>query len=242
MDVKRIREEDAIVAAATGGDEAAFSELAARHRGELEAHCNRMLGSSEEAEDLVQETFLRAWRSRASYRGDASFRAWLYRIATNACLDTLARRSRLPQPAEGSDGDLAEEVRTTDAEPDAAAIANETTELTFMAAIRHLPARQRTVLVLRGALGVSARDAASMLKASVPSVNSALYRARHTLKRRLPDQRLEWARKSDASDEERALLQRYLDAIERADAKAFVEQTSSQWAGVTLAPNPRVET
>jgi RNA polymerase sigma-70 factor, ECF subfamily len=242
IDVKQSREDlDAIVAAATEGDEAAFTELASRYRGELRSHCHRRMGSSEDAEDLVQETFLRAWRSRASFRGDSSFRAWLYRIATNACLDALARRSRVPQPAEEYDR-MVEEIRATDAEPDIAVVSRETTELAVMAAIQHLPPMQRTVLVLRGALGLSAKDAASLLESSVPSVNSALYRARHTLKHRLPEQRLEWARTSDANDEDRALVQRYLEAIERADAEAFVEQTSSEWAGVTLAPNLRVET
>jgi RNA polymerase sigma-70 factor (ECF subfamily) len=225
---------DAIVASATGSEGAAFSELATRHRCELQAHCHRMLGSYEESEDLVQETFLRAWRSRTSFRGDASFRAWLYRIATNACHDALQRRLRRPQRVEVSFGEAVEGTMATDAEPDDQVVSKETTELVFMAAIQHLPPKQRAVLVLRGVLGLSARDAASLLEASVPSVNSALQRARGTLKHRLPEQRLEWTRPSGASEEDRALLQRYLDAIERADAKAFVEETLGERAAVTI--------
>ena len=230
---------DAIVAAATGGDRAAFSELARRHRRELQAHCYRMLGSSEDPEDLVQETFLRAWRSRASFRGDASFRAWLYRIATNACHDALQRRSRRPQPAGGSDGGPLEEIEATDAGPEAAVVSKETTELALTVAIRHLPPKQRTALVLRGVLGLPAEEAATLLEASVPSVNSALQRARRTLKHHLPKQRLEWTRLSGASEDERALLQRYLGAIERADAEAFVEEAWSEQARVTIAPERR---
>ncbi|MGH2992221.1 MAG: RNA polymerase subunit sigma-70 [Solirubrobacterales bacterium] len=221
-------EVDAVAAAVTAGDEAAFSELAERHRHELRVHCHRMLGSFEDSEDLVQETFLRAWRSRTSFRGDSSFRAWLYRIATNACLD--ARQRRL-QPAEAPEvariqpdpDQLLAGIATTEPEPDEAVAAKETIELTFMVAIQHLPPKQRAVLILRGVVGLSAKDAASLLDASVASVNSALQRARRTLKDRLSERRLEWARSSDASEEERALLQRYLEAIEHADTDAFVE-------------------
>jgi RNA polymerase sigma-70 factor, ECF subfamily len=204
--------------------DAAFTELATRHRRELQAHCYRMLGSSDESEDLVQETFLRAWRSRMSLRGDASFRAWLYRIATNACHDALQHRLRRPQRVEASFAEAVEETMATDAGPDAQVVSKETTELAFMAAIRHLSPKQRTALILRGVLDLSARDAASLLEASVPSVNSALQRARGTLKHRLPEQRLEWTRPSDASEDERALLKQYLEAVERADATAFVEK------------------
>ena len=223
-------EVDAAVVAATAGDEAAFSELADRYRHELEVHSRRMLGSSEDAEDAVQETFLRAWRSRASFRGDSTFRAWLYQIATNVCLDALRRGSRRMHNAGAPglawiepDPERPVEVATPDAEPDAVVVAKETIEVAFRAAIQHLPPRQRAVLILRGVIGLSAKDAASLLDASVASVNSALQRARRALNDRLPEQRLEWARGSDASEEERALLERYVEATERADGDAFVE-------------------
>ncbi|MGH2962606.1 MAG: RNA polymerase subunit sigma-70 [Solirubrobacterales bacterium] len=222
---------DALVVDATAGDEAAFSVLADCYRRELLVHSRRMLGSVEDSEDAVQETFLRAWRSRASYRGDSTVRAWLYRIATNVCLNALERRRRRPQRAEpaqvgASENDadrLIEEIVASEAEPDEAVAAKETVELAFMAAIRHLPSQQRAVLILRGAVGLSAKDAASLLDVSVASVNSALQRARRSLQDHLPEQRLEWARGSDATEEERALLALYLEAIEHADGDAFVE-------------------
>lgn len=196
---------DPIAAAARAGDEAAFAELAGPLRDQLEAHCQRMLGSIEEAEDVVQETFLRAWRSRASYRGDASFRAWLYRIATNACHDAVQRRMRHPQPVEGPDGEAPEEMGATDPEPEAAVLSKEATELVLGAAIEHLTARQRAVLALRCVLDLPAGDTASLLEASVPSVNSALQRARAILRHRLPEQGLERARRPCATGEKRAL-------------------------------------
>jgi RNA polymerase sigma-70 factor, ECF subfamily len=230
---------DALAGAVVGGDGAAFSALADRYRRELQVHCQRMLGSVHDSEDAVQETFLRAWRWRTSFRGDSSVRAWLYRIATNTCFDVLRRRPQLSEGPELARMQL-EGIPAPDAEPDEAVASKETIELAFAVAIRHLPPRQRAVLVLRGVLGLSAKDAASLLDASVVSVNSALQRARQTLKDRLPVQRLEWARRSDASEEERALLQRYVDAIESADADAFVEMLSDR-AAFTLKPEREVE-
>jgi RNA polymerase sigma-70 factor (ECF subfamily) len=218
------------------------------YRRELQVHCYRMLGSFEDSEDLVQETFLRAWRKRKSFEGRSSFRAWLYRIATNACLDALKRRPRLaatgreasevlwPQPYPDR---LLEGIATTDAEPDAAVVSKETIELAFLAAIQHLPPNQRAVLILRDVLGWSAKDAASLLETSVASVNSALQRARATLKTHLPERRLEWAPGLDPSEEERALLQRYVDASERADADAFVEMLRED-ARFSMPPEPGV--
>ena len=173
-----------------------------------------MLGSFEESEDLVQETFLRAWRKRASFHG-GSFRAWLYRIATNACLDVLRRRpSRVTPPEVAAAGDpdvppappvdlpwlqpypdrLLEPIAASEEEPGEVVVARETIELAFLAAIQHLPPRQRAVLILRDALGWSAKDTASLLEASLDSVTSALQRARATLRDRLPERRTEWAR------------------------------------------------
>jgi RNA polymerase sigma-70 factor, ECF subfamily len=241
----RQAEEEAVIAAARAGDQAAFTALVERHRRELHVHCYRILGSFEEAEDLVQETFLRAWRNRESFQGRSTFRAWLYRIATNACLDALAHRRRhappswVPPMAPGiasapvPDPEIAwlqpypdrllEPAAPGDAEPDAVVVARETIELAFLAAIQHLPPRQRAVLILRDVLGWSARDTASLLEASVGATNSALQRARATMRQQLPARRLDWAAAPDPSADERAVLQRYMDAHERADVTALAE-------------------
>ena len=226
-------------------DETAFSELAERYRPEMRVHCYRMLGSFEDSEDAVQETLLRAWRRRDTFEGRSTFRAWMYRIATNACLDTLGRRDRSLQTATGPEipwlepfpDRLLEELPAHDEDPDAAVVAKETIELAFMAAIQHLPPRQRAVLILRDVLGWSAKDTAGLLDASVASVNSAIQRARAALKRHLPERRLEWAPGADASEEEEALLERYLNATEEADAEAFVEMMRED-ARFSMPPEP----
>jgi RNA polymerase sigma-70 factor, ECF subfamily len=222
-----------VVAAAKAGDESAFASLVESYRRELQVHCYRMLGSLEDSEDVVQETFLRAWRRRETFRGRSSFRAWLYGIATNACLDALQRRPRVPQ--EGSSAvaevswlqpypdELLEGVPANDAEPEAELVAKETIELAFIAAIQLLPPRQRAVLISRDVLGWSSAETAALLGVSVAAVNSALQRARSTMKERLPRRRLDWAPDADPSREERELLQRYMDASERGDAKAMIE-------------------
>jgi RNA polymerase sigma-70 factor (TIGR02960 family) len=172
-------------------DEAAFSELVERYRPEMQVHCYRMLGSYEDSEDAVQETLLRAWRRRETFEGRSTFRAWLYRIATNACLDALGRRERRLQTATGAEvpwlqpypDRLLEEVAASEEEPGALVVAKETIELAFIVAIQHLPPRQRAVLILRDVLGWTAKDTAALLETSVASVNSALQRARGALKR-----------------------------------------------------------
>src|SRR5512134_2336443 len=148
--------------------EAAFAELAERHRRELQVHCYRMLGSFEDSEDLVQETLLRAWRKRHTFAGRSSFRAWLYKIATNACLDALERRPR-PRPSGGGPltevpwlqpypDRLLEGIAPDEDSPEAAVVARETIELAFIAAIQLLPPRQRAVLIARDVLGWSAAE------------------------------------------------------------------------------------
>jgi RNA polymerase sigma-70 factor (TIGR02960 family) len=193
--------------------ETAFGALTERHRRELQVHCYRMLGSLDEAEDLTQETFLRAWRSRDSYAGRASVRAWLYRIATNACLDVLEKRPRTP--TESGEVLWLQPIPDTALEPDAEIVARETIELAFLVAIQHLPPRTRAVLILRDVLGWRARDAAELLQTSEASVNSALQRARAGLKAHLPQERSEWS--ADASAADRALVARYMQASEAAD-------------------------
>ena len=224
----------ATLAAARAGDQSAFAGLVEPFRGELQAHCYRMLGSYEDSEDLVQETFLRAWRRRKSFQGRSSFRAWLYRIATNACLDFLDRRPRTARPGEGAKplaevpwlqpypDQALEAVPSADAEPEAEVVARETMELAFIAAIQLLPPKQRAALILRDVLGWSAAETAALLETSVPAANSALQRARATMKRRLPLRRIEWTAGGDPTDEERALLDRYMDATNRNDPAAMV--------------------
>jgi RNA polymerase sigma-70 factor, ECF subfamily len=188
------RHVDPIVAAATGGDESAFSELVHRYGRELRAHCHRMLGSYEDSEDLTQETFLRAWHSRESFRGHSSFRAWLYRIATNACLTALERRSRRRETvheeeiaSSGPSDRPFEGIATTDAGPYDEVVSNETIELALRVAVRYLPPRQRAVVYLRDVLDWSARDTAELLETSLASVTSAHQRARTTLRKHLPE-------------------------------------------------------
>ena len=196
-------------------DETTFSALVERHRRELQVHCYRMLGSFEESEDLTQETFLRAWRRRETYAGRASLRAWLYRIATNACLDALEKRPR--KPSENGEiawlqpfpDELLAELPSADSEPDAEVVARETIELAFMVAIQHLPPRPRAVLILRDVLGWRARDTAELLETSEASVNSALQRARAGLKEHLPEKRNDWTG-AELGPVERELLDRYM--------------------------------
>jgi RNA polymerase sigma-70 factor (ECF subfamily) len=216
---------DAQTSAAVAGDQAAFAALVEPHRRELHVHCYRMLGSFTDAEDMVQEALLRAWRSRATYAGRSTFRAWLYRIATNACLDHLERHPRRP----GATGEVTWlqpfpdqllEQAAPDDEPDATVVARETIELAFLVAVQHLPPRQRAVLMLRDVLGWSAAESADLLGWSVASANSALQRARATLREHLPRQRSEWSPEGP-NDEERSVLQRFMDACERADLTAL---------------------
>jgi RNA polymerase sigma-70 factor (ECF subfamily) len=234
-----------------------FAALVERHRGELRVHCYRMLGSFEDSEDLVQETFLRAWRNRASFKDDGprALRAWLYRIATNACLDVLRRRPRRIMPQDvGPPGDPTAPppdpadlpwlqpypdrlLAPAEDEPGAAVVARETIELAFVAAIQHLPPRQRAVLILRDVVGWSSKDAAGLLEVSVVAANSALQRARATLRERLGERRTEWGASTKLSEEERELLRRYVEAHERADVEELGELLRAD-ARLTMPPHP----
>lgn len=198
-----------------------FEQAAERYRGELRVHCYRMLGSLEEAEDLVQETLLRAWKAIDTFEGRSTLRAWLYKIATNACLDALAGRGRrvLPHQAEGTDVEWLQPFP----DPQDVVVSRETIELAFLAAIQFLPPRQRAVLILRDVLGWRASETASLLDGSVASVNSALQRARATLREQLPERRLEWTVSTEPTEHERAILRRYMEAVERADLNAVAE-------------------
>jgi RNA polymerase sigma-70 factor, ECF subfamily len=214
-----------------------FETLVERHRQEIQVHCYRMLGSLAEAEDLAQETFLRAWKSRDGFEGRASARTWLYRIATNACLDVLARRPRRVLPDQlGPAGEPVGPIEAVDlpwlepcpdrlldaAAPDdtgAAVVERETIELAYLAAVQYLPPRQRATLILRDVLGWSAKETAALLETSVASANSALQRARATLRERLPARRAEWT-VGDPTATETALLKRFIAAYEHGDPAA----------------------
>src|SRR5919204_6802558 len=165
-------------------DRASFAASVQRHRRELHVHCYRMLGSFEESEDAVQETFLRAWRGRETFAGRSSLRAWLYKIATNACLDALDKRPRTVAPSgevlwlQPYPDELLDQAEAEGEHPEVAVIAKETIELAYLVAIQRLVPLQRAVLILRDVLGLSAKETASVLETSVRAVNSALQRAR----------------------------------------------------------------
>lgn len=228
-------------------DERAFSVLAGRHRRELHVHCYRMLGSFEDAEDTVQETFLRAWRKRESFEGRSTFRAWLYGIATNACLDLLEKRR--PNPATGGEvlwlqpypDRLLDELPAADAdEPEVVAVARETIELAYLVAVQHLAPRPRAALIMRDVLGWPAKDVAELLGDSVNSVNSALQRARAGMREHLPAERQEWTGGEDDADN-LALVRRFADASVAADIETIatmlrddVRYSMPPWEGLIV--------
>jgi len=226
-------------------DERSFTAAAERHRRELHIHCYRMLASFHEAEDAVQETFLRAWRARDTFEGGPLFRAWLYRIATNVCLDVLRRRSRRlttihsfaevpwlePYPDR-----LLDEAAPSGEEPDERVVDRETISLTFLTAMQVLPPKQRAALIARDVLGWSANETAAVLGTSVAAANSAVQRARASMQGHLPSRRADWSA-GEASDEERDLLERFIDAHERCDAVAAIAIASKD-IRVTMPPFP----
>jgi len=226
-------------------DETAFGARVERHRRELHVHCYRILGSFEESEDLVQETFLRAWRRRDTLEERSKLRAWLYRIATNACLDALDKRPRTPT-ATGEvpwlqpfpDDRLGAPVAEGD-DPEAATVAKETIELAYVVAIQHLPPLQRAALILRDVLGLSAKEAAVTLETSTTAVNSALQRARAGMRERLPEQRTEWAPGTDVTAAERKLLDRYVACTENPDPEGF-KRIFSEDLRFSMPPEPGV--
>jgi RNA polymerase sigma-70 factor (ECF subfamily) len=204
------------------------------HRTALTGHCYRMLGSASEADDAVQETMVRAWKAQASFEGRSSLKTWLYRIATNVCLDLIGERKRRVRPVEhGPAGTLATpltaqpaehwiepipdvDVLPADANPAELATLRQSIRLAFVAALQHLPAKQRAVLLLSDVLGWPAAEIAEGLDTSVAAVNSALQRARATLASRdLAASRV------DLTDEQASLVDRYVDAFERYDLDAL---------------------
>ena len=222
------------IRAAQAGDEGAFERLVAGHRRELYAHCYRMLGSVADAEDALQETLLRAWRALPRFEGRSSLRSWLYRIATNACLRALERRTPRVLPidygpaADPHDPLPAPLVESVWIEPypddqlpvDAGYEQREAVELAFIAALQHLPARQRAVLILRDVLGFSAREVADALETTPVSVDSALQRAHKTVEERIPARSQQATLRALGDDELRATVDRFAAAWERADVDA----------------------
>ena len=219
-----------------------FETRAQRHRRELHVHCYRILGSFEEAEDAVQETLLRAWRGCSQVDVESGFRAWLYRIATNYCLDVLRRRKRRPQIV-GSYAEipwlqpypdrLLDEIPAAGGvEPDVVTVARETIELAFIAVIQELPARQRAALLLCDVLGWSPRETAELLETSLPATNSALQRARATLAQRRPP-----TNPSAPTPRERELVQLLIDIHEGADGDRAA-QLLAEDVRVTMPPYP----
>ena len=230
------------VAAAAAGDEAAFERLVEPYRRELHAHCYRMLGSVYDADDALQDTLLRAWRGLSGFQGRSALRSWLYTIATNSCLTQISRRPKRVLPVDYGPAahphtppgepivesvwiepypDETYGVEDEFASPDARYEQREGIELAFIAALQHLAANQRAVLILREVMGFSAKETADILETSVASVNSALQRARVAVEERVPEQSQQVALRSLGDDGLREIVDRYVDAWQRCDVEAF---------------------
>lgn len=248
-----------MLADARRGDGAAFGHLVERYRGELYAHCYRMLGSVQDAEDAVQESLLAAWRGLAGFEGRSSLRTWLYRVATNVCLRLSSRRPRrmlsfeygparsgtrdLVEPVTGPvwlepfPDDLSASPTVGESDPEAAYLRRESVELAFVAALQHLPGTQRAVLVLRDVLGFTAAEVAGMLDTTPAAANSALQRARASLRQRMP-QRTQQAELAELGPGgRRALVDAFVAAWERADVAALLDLLTAD-ARFTMPPLP----
>jgi RNA polymerase sigma-70 factor (ECF subfamily) len=241
-----------LLTAAQQGDEAAFGSLIEPLRGELHAHCYRMLGSVHDAEDALQDTTLRAWRGLARFEGRSSLRSWLYTIATNSCLNQIARRPKRMVPLDyGPSWDATKQgvgepliesvwvepypdehlgVEDGLAAPDARYERRESVELAFIAAVQHLPATQRAVLILRDVLGFSAREVAESLDTTVASANSALQRARKTIDERFPEQSQQATLRSLGDQKLTSVVEGYMEAMRRGDVDAVVSMLAEDAA------------
>jgi RNA polymerase sigma-70 factor (ECF subfamily) len=240
-----------LLAAARAGDDDAFSRLVAPHSRALHRHCYRMLGSLHDAEDALQETLVRAWRNLAQFGERSSFGRWLYRIATNVCLTTLARRKPLPvagplPPAPEADDQillnpypdaLLAELPSMEPEPAARYDTRESVQLAFVAAVQLLPARQRAALLLCDVLGWSADETADLLETTRAAVNSALQRARATLERRRAEGRLALGRAAPAWGVAAELVGRFVEAWEAVDIPRLVALLRDD-AVMTMPPAP----
>jgi RNA polymerase sigma-70 factor (ECF subfamily) len=247
-----------LLEAARRGDKDAYGRLVGPYRAELHAHCYRMLGSVPDAEDALQEALLRAWRGLPRFEGRSSLRSWLYTIATNACLKAIERRPKRVLPidyapaADPHDGPAEPVTESVWLEPypdeklgleggllgpDARYEQREGIELAFTAALQHLPARQRAVLILRDVLGFSARETAEALETTPVSVDSALQRAHKTVNKRLPKQSQQATLRSLGDDALRGMVDRYVAAWERNDVDAVVAMLTED-ARMTMPPLP----
>jgi RNA polymerase sigma-70 factor, ECF subfamily len=247
-----------LLEAAREGDEAAFGRLVGPHRAELHAHCYRMLGSVPDAEDALQEALLSAWRGLPRFEGRSSLRSWLYTIATNACLKAIERRPKrvLPidygpaaDPHDGPGEPLIESawlepypderlgLEDGFAAPEARYEQRESVELAFVAALQHLPARQRAVLILREVLGFSGREVAEALETTPASVYSALQRAHKTVDERLPEQSQQHTLRALGDERVRRVVEHYVDAWERSDVDAVVAMLAED-ATFAMPPLP----
>ena len=252
-------QERELLATARDGDEDAYRRLVEPHRSELHAHCYRMLGSVQDAEDALQEALVRAWRGLGKFEGRSSLRSWLYRIATNTSLDAIQRRPKRVLPIDygppadphGGVGEPVVEsvwiepypdetlvVEDGYASPDARYEQREAVELAFIAALQLLPANQRAVLILREVLGFSAQETAETLDTSVASVNSALQRARATIEKKLPDQSQQETLSALGDERLREIVERYADAWERNDVDTVVSMLADDVA-FTMPPMAR---
>ena len=237
-------QEQELLEAARDGDESAYRDLLEPYRRELHAHCYRMLGSVHDAEDALQDASLRAWRGLAKFEGRSSLRSWLYTIATNTCLNQIARRPKRVLPVDygpaadphGGPGEPVIESVWVEpypdetlgledglAAPEARYEQRESVELAFIAALQLLPPNQRAVLILREVLGFSAQEVSESLETSVASVNSALQRARKTVDDRLPEQSQQATLRALGDDELSEIVERYVDAWEQNDVETVVE-------------------
>lgn len=240
--------------AAQAGDTRAFEILTLPIRRELHIHCYRMLGTIDDADDALQETMLRAWRQIGSFEPRAPFRAWLYRIATNVCLTALEKRARLGEiswndtvESVGEEGDnvyldpypdlLLDELIRREPEPDKAAVANESIELAFVAAVQHLPPKQRATLLLRDVIGYSAAEVAGMLETTTTGINSALQRARATLETERAAGRIARQHARGSAVTEDRLVHQLIDAWHAADVPGIVSLLTDD-ALFTMPPQP----
>ncbi|HET6920102.1 MAG TPA: RNA polymerase subunit sigma-70 [Jiangellaceae bacterium] len=248
--------EERLLADARRGDEAAFELLVERHRRELYAHCYRMLGSVQDAEDALQESLLAAWRGLASFEGRSSVRTWLFRVATNSCLRLSSQRPRRRLsfdhgPARTDTRDLGEPVTgpvwlepwpdelpaDDEHDPAAAYLRRESVELAFVAALQHLPGTQRAVLILREALGFTTAEVAGILDTTPISVNSALQRARATIERRVASRTQQAELAALGPGGRRALVDAFVSAWEQADVPALLDLLTGD-VRFTMPPLP----
>ena len=247
-----------LLEAARRGDAAAFSQLVASHRPALHAHCYRMLGSVQDAEDALQEALLNAWRALPRFEARSSLKSWLYRIATNACLKAIERRPKRVLPVDYGPAadphdplaqplvesiwlepypDLGPELEDRLPSPDARYEQRESVELAFVAALQHIPGRQRAVLILRDVLGFSAREVAATLEMTPAAVDTALQRAHKTVDDRLPARSQQATLQALGDERLREMVDRFVDAWERADVSSVVAMLAHD-ATITMPPRP----